>query len=30
MLGGEAVEWGIEGEADVVYFLAEDRGDVAE
>ena len=27
---GEAVEWGVEGEADVVDFLAEDRGDVAE
>ena len=30
LLGGEAVEWRIEGEADVVYFLAEDGGDVAE
>ena len=29
-LGGDAVEWGIEGEADVVYFLTEDGGDVAE
>jgi hypothetical protein len=23
LLGGEAAEWGIEGEADIVYFLAD-------
>jgi hypothetical protein len=30
VVGREIVEWGIERDADVVYFLSEDRGDVAE
>ena len=30
VLWRESVEWGIERDADVVHFLSEDRGDVAE
>jgi hypothetical protein len=30
VLWRESVEWGVERDADVVHFLSEDRGDVAE